>query len=314
MRARLLQHKTFTPLRIENAQSASPSSLITADGVGVFNEQRCKIEKISTPQVCNQDIIEKNDSTKHAQIIDIYNIINKSFNTKESYNSVIPLKLYTSWHTKNLPLYMKANFKLLVETNPEFDTYIYDDADCREFIEKNFDRDVLFAYDSLIPYAYKADLWRLCILFINGGIYLDIKFKCVNGFKFIALTEKEYFVRDRNPIDTINGLIVCKPNNNILCECINKIVKNVKNKHYGMNSLEPTGPHLLGSFFNQEERDNMELYFDYTLIENVFSDYYIVYDNTIILSFYKEYREEQLNFQTKPHYSVLWVNNCIYKE
>jgi len=32
----------FTPLRIENAQSASPSSLITAHSVGVLNEQRCK--------------------------------------------------------------------------------------------------------------------------------------------------------------------------------------------------------------------------------------------------------------------------------
>jgi hypothetical protein len=34
--------KQFTPLHIENAQSASPCSLITAHEVGVLNVQRCK--------------------------------------------------------------------------------------------------------------------------------------------------------------------------------------------------------------------------------------------------------------------------------
>jgi len=32
----------FTPLHIENAQSVSPRSLITAHEVGVLNVQRCK--------------------------------------------------------------------------------------------------------------------------------------------------------------------------------------------------------------------------------------------------------------------------------
>lgn len=39
-----LLHRGYTPLRIENAQSASPSSLITAHRVGVLNEQRCNGE------------------------------------------------------------------------------------------------------------------------------------------------------------------------------------------------------------------------------------------------------------------------------
>jgi hypothetical protein len=42
---RLLIQSIFTPLRIYNAQSASPSPLITAHEVGVLNEKRCKKEK-----------------------------------------------------------------------------------------------------------------------------------------------------------------------------------------------------------------------------------------------------------------------------
>ena len=112
----------------------------------------------------------------------------RTFQVKNSYDSVIPLHLYTCWHTKDLPPLMKANFDFLVESNPKISFHLYDENDCREFIRTHFKPDVLDAYDRLIPGAYKADLWRYCILFIKGGIYLDIKYRPLNGFKFINLT------------------------------------------------------------------------------------------------------------------------------
>lgn len=244
--------------------------------------------------------------------LNLYKTINKPFYIKDTYESIIPLDIYQHWHTKVLPPKMNENVEILKKQNPNFNHYLYDDNDCREFIKQNFHEHVLDAYDSLIPLAYKADLWRLCILFIKGGIYIDIKFKCRNGFNFIALTENEYFVRDRNPNGVSNGLIISKPKNTILFNVINKIVENVRLKYYGNDSLEITGPNLLGKFFTREEKNNMELYFDYTLIEGEFSDYYICFNNTIILSFYKEYRDEQIKRQTVPHYSVCWVEKNVY--
>ncbi len=44
----------------------------------------------------------------------------------------------------------------------------------RAFIEQNFDREVVAAYDKLRPYSYKADLGRYCLLYQNGGWYADI--------------------------------------------------------------------------------------------------------------------------------------------
>jgi hypothetical protein len=37
-----IDRKPFTPFRIEDAQYATPSPLITAHKVGVLNEKRCK--------------------------------------------------------------------------------------------------------------------------------------------------------------------------------------------------------------------------------------------------------------------------------
>ena len=81
---------------------------------------------------------------------------------------------------------------------------------------------------------------------------MDIKFKCVNNFKLVSLTEREHFVRDRNPPGgTLTGLIVSKPYNKILFSCIRQIVSHVKNRFYGSDALCPTGPGLLGIFFSE---------------------------------------------------------------
>jgi len=175
-----------------------------------------------------------------------------SFPIKEKYNSIIPKNIFQTWCTKELPLKMKENMELLKQQNPEFRHFLFDDDDCREFIQDNFSSDVLHAFDSLIPGAYKADLWRYCVLYIYGGIYLDIKFHCINGFKLIALTEEENFSRDRPEGCLYNGLIAVLPKNEILLKCIYQIISNVKNKYYGERDLFITGPGLLGSYFTSE--------------------------------------------------------------
>ena len=255
-------------------------------------------------------IIKKNEKIKNYLEILNFNKMMKPFVFKQNYKSIIPLQLYTCWHTKNLPTLMKANYDNLIEVNPMIKINLYDENDCRDFIENNFDTDVLWAYDSLIPCSYKSDLWRYCVLFINGGIYVDIKYKCVNGFNFLDLTEKEYFVRDYNINETYNALIVSLPGNQILLNCIKNIVKNVKNKNYGIGCLDPTGPTLLGKYFTQEERNNMEMY--HCLVESI-NRYYIVKGDTIILRWYDGYREEQSKNQKLEHYSKLWNDKRIYK-
>ena len=94
---------------------------------------------------------------------------------KQQYYPVIPLNIYQTWHTKDLPPLMRNAVNKIIRMNPRFNYKLFDDNDCRNFIKDNFNEDVLNAFDTLIPGAYKADLWRYCILYKNGGVYLDIK-------------------------------------------------------------------------------------------------------------------------------------------
>jgi len=260
-------------------------------------------------KLLQEEILKHNNEV---EIIKKYNELNSPVFVKNTYNSVIPLNMYTCWHTKELPPLMQQNYIELVINNPEFKHFLYDENECREFIKDNFDENVLNAYNSLIPCSYKSDLWRFCVLYINGGIYLDIKYKCVNRFKFIALTENEYFVRDRPDNCVYTALIVTMPKNQIMLNCINKIVENVKNKYYGINALFPTGPGVLGLFFSKEERNTLELYFQETIVEGKINDSYIVYQDRMILNYYSKYREEQNIFQKNKRYDDLWSEKNIY--
>ena len=257
-----------------------------------------------------QEEIDKHNNT--VKQINLYIEINVNFDIKENYTSIIPLNFYTCWHTKDLPPLMKQNYDQLVLQNPELNFHLYDEDDCRQIIQDNFDLDVLKAYNSLNPCSYKSDLWRFCVLYINGGIYMDIKYKCVNNFKLVALTEKEYFVRDRPINNTYTALIVVKPQNPIMLKCINQIVSNVRNKYYGKSALEPTGPGLLGTCFSKEDFESMEIYFTDTTTDH-FKKEYMVFKNSIILTYYDEYRNEQKKHQKNKYYSELWNERKIYK-
>jgi mannosyltransferase OCH1-like enzyme len=243
--------------------------------------------------------------------INQYNKLNIHFEFKENYTTIIPLKLYTCWHTKNLPPLMHSNYETLKDSNQEFTFHLFDENDCKEFINQHFDKYVLDAYNKLLPCAYKADLWRYCVLWINGGIYLDIKYNCTNNFKLIALTEKEYFVRDRPDKSIYNALIVSLPKNQMLLNAIRQIVKHTQTHYYGTNPLMPTGPGLLGNYMSKEDIDNLELYFKYTSIDNIREDD-IVYKDKIILKSYSGYRNEQKTYQKNLYYSVLWDMRKIY--
>ena len=223
---------------------------------------------------------------------------------------LIPANIFQTWHSKILPKSMFLAISQIKRANPRFNYYLFDDNDCREFIKKHFDKKVLNAYDRLIPGAYKADLWRYCVLYKMGGIYLDIKYIPVNNFKFINLLDREYWVTDVDGNGIYNAFMICKAGNTILLNAINKIVENVQNKYYGTSFLEPTGPLLLSKYFTNEEKKKSPI----KHFLNGINDFnkFILFNNHPILQCFGGYHVEQNKYKIKKHYSELWNERNIY--
>jgi len=256
----------------------------------------------------NKNILNKNNQFK--KTIDILVKLRKIYPLKQNYQPIIPLNIFQTWHTKNLPPLMNEAIHSIKLNNPRFHYSLYDDNDCREFIKNNFDSNVLNAYDTLIPGAYKADLWRYCVLYILGGIYLDIKYIAVNNFKFINLTEREHFVLDADKHGIYNALIVALPGNNLLLRAIHQIVHNVKYRFYGDNNLSPTGPKLLFNLLSPQDKKNITMRHDYY---GNLNNRYIFYNNHIIFKSYNGYIDEHNNNKKVEYYGTLWNQRNIYR-
>ncbi len=148
--------------------------------------------------------------------------------------------------------------------------YLFHDAACSEFIAREYPPDVLMAYDSLIPTAFKADLWRYCVLYKYGGVYLDAKLCWQEGgasggtITLRSIVNRffgsgrgsggggglraggDVFVLERDGVGlwplgrfgVHNAFMIVKPKNPILLECIYRIVSAAKNQLYARGGLD----------------------------------------------------------------------------
>ena len=236
----------------------------------------------------------------------------------------VPLKIFLTWETKQLPINMYNNIMLLQKMNPEFDIYLYDDQDRFNFIKDNFDQDVFDAYNLLRPGAYKSDLWRYCIIYKYGGVYFDMKYKLhlplinlINKSEFNFTTSTSGMCRDRyDKYHLQTTFFISSPNNQIFINSINEIINNCKNKNYGQNEIDITGPCLLTrnikKLYEKEFDKNVTL--NWKRKNEI--DYIYLRDSDILFaSSYIEYRKDQDNYFKKNNlndYRDAYKNKTVF--
>jgi hypothetical protein len=86
----------------------------------------------------------------------------------------IPKVIYQTWKTTNLTSNVQSVRERIRVLNPEYTMYLYDDDTIDSFIRLNFEERIYAAFSKLKNGAARADFWRYCVLYKNGGIYLDI--------------------------------------------------------------------------------------------------------------------------------------------
>ena len=217
----------------------------------------------------------------------------------------IPRKIHRIWQTE-LCAKMQKYSDCLKNENPEFEYLLYTTESAREFIRNHFDTIVLHAFDSLVPFSFKADLFRYCVMYICGGIYLDMKFESVNGFRFSELIEKEQYVLDVDGNSIYNALLICKPQSKVMFKCIFQIVKHVKDKDYTDCDLSITGPGMIKHMVKTELKTESRLKH-----ECINYNKYILRDGIPILKNYHRYYEDTPKCGQKS-YLEYWMNREIY--
>ena len=161
------------------------------------------------------------------------------------------IKIFITWKTNNLTKKENENLNLWIKHNDKLDIIFFDDYNIDKWM-KNYTEFYPFPlYDifkSLNSNAGKIDLWRYCILYIEGGLYCDFDLLSLKKLNF--LHDEYLLVIPNDHFGFFQGFIY-SPNkkNIILKECIDGIVNNYKNNLFKSsiikeNILAFSGPTL----------------------------------------------------------------------
>lgn len=201
-----------------------------------------------------------------------------------------------------------------------------------DFLVSNFDKDVLNAYNSVKPLAFKADLARYCILYIYGGWYFDLFVDVKDPSVLDNFDKSTNFIVFREvPVppfgkiySAVNTLFWVKdPGNLILENVIHRCVENINSRSYNNHPFDVTGPMVLGreiAKYQLYNDDNRFLIGDCQILDgkptHVFNS--VDLDNPLVFSSRRGISEDvsslvPTGYELHPNnYYKMWMDRDIY--
>ena len=151
-----------------------------------------------------------------------------NLNIQES-NKNFPKIIHISHKTLNK---LETSYKYWKELNPEYDIRLYDDEMCKQFLLDYFSKLHCDIFNFIKDGPIKCDFWRLCILYVYGGIYVDADIKPLVPLKEYIQDDIDFctchsynYINNKQIIGIYNPhFIICKKNDDYIYNCISKYI------------------------------------------------------------------------------------------
>lgn len=129
--------------------------------------------------------------------------------------------------------------------------YHYVSTEERElYLESHAPARVTAAYKRLTDGAAQADLWRLVVLYNEGGIYMDIDATLAHDLESIISGKNQIFISNYN--EFTNFFLATSPQNPIFNDFIWMVVDNIENYESG-SVYDTTGPGALKKVLDEHK-------------------------------------------------------------
>jgi hypothetical protein len=155
-------------------------------------------------------------------------------------NRLIPRIVHQTWRE---PI-SKENYPNWIEFQASFqqegyEYRFYTDDEARSILEAHFPVEIVLAYDDLLPGAFKADLFRYCILLLYGGIYADIDITMTRKLDdvidhdtgFLIPLDKQPFSNENKTLCLWNGFMAVSPGHPFMAKVVENVVNAVRNRY-----------------------------------------------------------------------------------
>jgi hypothetical protein len=137
----------------------------------------------------------------------------------------IPKTVYMTTQDKNaIPKHVIRNWEEFLQG---YSLQIFDDQECREFLQTYFQPRVLATFNRLKG-AHRADLFRYCLLYVRGGVYMDIKTKLIKplgDLNFMFNPKTVTTSLSIMPKTIYQGIISTPPGNTLFLDAVDRIVR-----------------------------------------------------------------------------------------
>lgn len=238
-------------------------------------------------------------------------------------HSILPNYRTSIYNADEMPMYYKEVFEINIAVNPEWTIVYFNDNDQINYIKRFYGEGVEWeAYDSLIPGAYKADLFRYLLLYSHGGWWSDIcqaflvPANSIIENNIVAVVCKDSILALHYAL--YNAVIYSRfPNHPMMKALIDESITRIKNKDYGRGSLDITGPEMMGKVvyekFSHLLGESIKvLVFHYTDMDIMDLDLgkYVIQPR---VGGNKHYKFLYSSKNKNQHYSVHHANRTVYK-
>ena len=217
------------------------------------------------------------------------------------------------------PAFSKAleSFKTM---NPGYEYKLYSGNECRTWIKKNYNKRYLRLFDTLNPYTYKCDFFRLLLLYKEGGWYCDARQVCLQSLSTLAGTNHEFYAALSKPPtnrDCMESAFMgAVPDHPILKKSIDIICWNIEHEHYGLDCIYPTGPGVLFQGAIDYIRRNPVACCIGQVVVAQGNEEYIAFGQTCFIR--RKYNDaagaDNSDIKGTNHYGELWRSWNVYKE
>lgn len=172
---------------------------------------------------------------------------------KRDSSRLIPRIIHQTWF-EHLSKEKYPNFSRLAQSwknQAGWDYRFYLDNDIEIFLSTHFPPEVKEAYDALSPGAFKADLFRYCVLFVYGGVYADVDVLLESKLDVVIENDVGFMVPlDRPGIEVNkrmclwNGFIAAAPGHPLLASVIQNVVNNIRNRFTSVDVMQTMCPEV----------------------------------------------------------------------
>ena len=143
--------------------------------------------------------------------------------------------------------YSKKLIKSWVIKNPNYEWLFMDDSRCNKFIKDNFNKEFYDMYTALPLGIMRADVWRVCIVYVYGGIYVDTDCECIVPIDHWLGNNTLVIAEEVPNGDIANYAFAACPRHPAFLSAINRFVELYNSDTY-LDKSEPTPIQNFGQY------------------------------------------------------------------